>query len=76
MTVQMSKGNSGCRQDYKAPVPESGQAQPILKTETFPDPGGVQFPTEKNTQSESGHVRAHMPTGANHPVHSEPRKIG
>lgn len=74
MGVVMKGGNSGCREDYLAPVPSSGSSQPVLDTSTkgaVPSTvnfSGGPFPNEKAPNVAIENERASfMPTGGTIP---------
>lgn len=66
MGVVMKGGNSGCREDYLAPVPDSGSPQPVLDTSTSgPVPSTVVMCPGGSGSDED--FCAQMPTGGTIP---------
>lgn len=68
MTVVFKGGTSGCREDYLANTPDSGSAQPILRTQNQSTSSNVQFC--QNSGNSEGDVSPPMPTGASIPEDS------
>ena len=61
MPVVMKGGTSGCREDYLAPTPSSGQAQPLLDTSVHgEEPASIYFKA-KNPHVHPDHYQAQTP---------------
>ena len=68
MPVNFSGGPSGMRQDYKAPTPSSGAAQPVLDTSTSGGTGDVYFQSENFEHKHPViHATPTLPTGGTIP---------
>jgi len=65
MGVTFKGGTSGCREDYAAPTPKSGESQPVLDTSTSAGtPDSVTFKAEEYKQAHAEHATPDfLPTG-------------
>ena len=74
MAVRFSGGNSGSRgKDFSPPVPSSGSAQPVLRTETSGAvPASIKLESEGQRQHRHGQDATpdFMPTGGTIPTGS------